>query len=170
MRSVASLLAVLGLCALLASGCGSENRALIPQHDADQLNALIDEAAQASAAGKCDTAASRVRSAQSELSGLPAGTDKKLRRNLREWLDHLEKTIANECKAPKPEESATPDATETATPAPTETASPEPTETASPEPTETASPEPSTTVEPGTGGQGLPEQPSGTGGVLPENG
>jgi hypothetical protein len=171
MRSVASLLAVLGLCALLASGCGSDNRALIPQRNADQLNSLIDEAAQASAAGKCDTAATRVKSAQSELSGLPAATDRQLKRNLRDWLNHLEQTIADQCKAPPAEETATPEPTETATPEPTETATPSPTASPSPTPSATASPSPTTSDgNPSTGGSGAPEEPSGTGGVLPENG
>src|SRR5829696_8676115 len=173
--SVPSLLAVLGLCALLAAGCGGEDRALIPQRNADQLTAYIDEAADANAAGECDRATRAAGDAERELSGLPASTDKKLKRNLRDWLAHLQQQIADECEAPQePEATTTPDATGTVTPEPTQTASPEPTETASPEPTETASPAPTTSDgDPstgGTGGAGAPEEPSGTGGVLPENG
>lgn len=171
MRSVASLLAVLGLIALLAAGCGSENRALIPQHNAQQLTDLIDEADQANADGNCDTATSRVQAAQSELSGLPAATDRQLKRNLRQWLEHLQEEIAKECKAPQPEESATPEASQTATPEATETATPEPSASPEPSPSATASPEPTTSDgDPSTGGVGAPEEPSGTGGVLPENG
>ena len=124
MRSVASLTAVLGLCALLASGCGSENRKLIPQRNADELTSLIDGAAQANAAGKCDTAASRVQAAKSALNGLPAATDRRLKRNLRDWIDHLEQTIEDECTAPQAEKTATPEASETATPEPSATATP----------------------------------------------
>jgi hypothetical protein len=169
--SVPSLVAVLGVCALLAAGCGGENRALIPQRNADQLTALVDEAAQATADGKCDTAATRVQTAKSELNGLPAATDRRLKRNLRDWLDHLEQTIADECKAPQAEETATPEASETATPAPTESATPSPTASPSPTPSATVSPAPTTSDgDPSTGGSGAPEEPSGTGGVLPENG
>ncbi len=173
MRSVASLLAVLGLCALLAAGCGSENRALIPQRNADQLTSLIDEAAQANAQGRCDTAATRVQEARSELNGLPSATDRRLKRNLRDWLDHLEQTIAAECATPKADETATPEPSETATPEPSATATPSPSPSASPEPTPsaTASPAPTTSDgNPSTGGTGTQEEPSATGGVLPGNG
>jgi hypothetical protein len=169
--SVPSLLAVLGVCALLAAGCGGENRALIPQRNAEQLTAYIDEVADANAAGQCDRASRAAGDAERELNGLPAATDKKLKRNLREWLTHLQERIAAECKAPQAEETATPDATESATPAPTESATPSPTASPEPTPSATASPAPTTSEgDPSTGGLGAPEEPSGTGGVLPENG
>ena len=169
--SVPSLLAVLGVCALLAAGCGSENRALIPQRNADQLTAYIDEAADANAAGECDRATRAAGDAERELNGLPASTDRKLKRNLHDWLAHLQQQIADECKAPQAEETATPEPTETATPAPTESATPSPTASPEPTPSATASPVPTTSDgDPSTGGLGAPEEPSGTGGVLPENG
>ena len=169
--SVPSLLAVLGVCALLAVGCGGENRALIPQRNADQLTAFIDEAADANAAGECDSAARAAGDAERELNGLPTSTDKKLKRNLRDWLTHLQEQIATECKAPQAEETATPEASETASPEPTESATPSPTASPEPTPSATASPAPTTSDgDPSTGGLGAPEEPSGTGGVLPENG
>ena len=152
-----SLLLAAGLSALLA-GCGSENDALIPKSDADNLSALVAEAGEASSAGECDSARRAVREAEQQLDGLPRKTDKKLKANLRDWLDYLNRQIADQCKAPKPEETATP----TETPAPTET----PTET--PAPTET--PSPTATATPGTGGEVAPtEEPSGSGGVPPED-
>jgi hypothetical protein len=158
-----------GLSALVLAGCGSENDALIPKDDADRLSQLVADAGQASDAGECDAARRAVREAEQQLDGLPRKTSKKLKSNLRDWLDHLDGKIADDCSA-EPDETptatATPDATETATPEPTETATPEPTETATPEPTET--PAPTVTVDPGTGGEGLPEEPPGTGGVSPE--
>src|SRR5215207_9382437 len=135
------------LGALALTGCGSENDALIPQQDADQLTALVSEAGDASAAGECDRARQAVEEAELQLSGLPRRTAKRLKANLRDWLEHLDGQIAEECEEPQPDETTTPEPT------------------AAPEPTET--PEPTVTVDPGTGGEGQPEEPAGTGGVPP---
>src|SRR5215208_4713364 len=51
-----STLLAAGLGVLLLAGCGSENTALIPQDDADQLTALVSEAGDAIVAGECDGA------------------------------------------------------------------------------------------------------------------
>jgi outer membrane biosynthesis protein TonB len=150
--------------ALLLAGCGSENPELIPAQDADQLSALVSEARDASAAGECDRARRAVGEAERQLSGLPRKTDKRLKANLKDWLEYLDGRIAEECKRPAAEETPTP----TPTP-PEETPTPEPTETATPEPTETATPEPTVTVDPGTGGEGVPEEPQAGGGVSPGN-
>ena len=161
------LAAALGALAL--AGCGSEDdTALIPQQDADQLTALVSEARDAATAGECDRARRAVSEAEAELSGLPRRTDRELKQNLREWLEHLDSRIAEECEAPEPEETATPEPTAAPTETPTPTATPTPTET--PEPT--ATPEPTVTVDPGDGGTGVPEEeePSGSGGVPPEDG
>jgi hypothetical protein len=156
------LAAALGALAL--AGCGSEdNAALIPQDDADQLSALVGEARDAVAAGECDRARRAVGEAESELSGLPRRTDKRLKANLRDWLEHLDGRIAEDCEAPEPAQTATPEPTETPTETPTATPTPTPTET----PTPTATPEPTVTVDPGDGGEELPEEPLGTGGVSP---
>jgi hypothetical protein len=147
---------------LVLAGCGSDNQALIPQGDADQLTALVSEAGEASAAGECDRARRAVREAELQLSGLPRKTDKRLKANLRDWLDYLDGRIADDCEAPEEEETPTPTPTEEA-----ETPTPTPTETATEVPTETATPEPTVTVDPGTGGEGAPEEPEGSGGVSP---
>jgi hypothetical protein len=157
------LAAALGALAL--TGCGSDSPALIPQEDADRLTALVGEAGDASAAGKCDRARRAVREAELQLSGLPRRTDRQLKANMRDWLEYLDGRIADECEAPAPEETPTPEPT----PAPTETATPEPTPTETPTPT--ATPEPTVTVEPPDPGEGggavPPEEPQGTGGVPP---
>jgi hypothetical protein len=164
-----SLLLVAGLSALLFAGCGSENDALIPPEDADTLSQLVADAGQAFDAGECDAARRAVRDAEQQLDALPRKTSKKLKSNLREWLEHLDGKIAEDCSAEEEETpTATPEATETATPEATETATPEATETPTPSPTPTTTPEPTTTVDPGTGGEGIPEEPPGTGGVSPE--
>jgi outer membrane murein-binding lipoprotein Lpp len=163
-RSPLRLLAA-ALGALALAGCGSDDEsALIPQDDADQLSTLVAEAGDASAAGECDRALRAVSEAESELSGLPRQTSRQLKQNLREWLEHLDGRIAEECQAPEPEETATPEPTETPTAEPTETPTETPTPTATPTPTVT--PEPTATVEPGDGGGTVsPEEPDGTGGV-----
>ena len=161
-----SLLAA-ALGALALAGCGSENDKLIPPDRADALSALVAEARQASDAGECDAARRAVGDAERKLAGLPRKTDKRLKQNLRDWMEYLDRRIAKECEAPQPEETATPEPTETATPEPTETATPEPTETATPEPTETATPEPTETANPDMGGEGSVEEPPVTGGVSP---
>jgi outer membrane biosynthesis protein TonB len=161
------LAAALGALAL--AGCGSDDEAaLIPQEDADQLTALVSAAGDAAAAGECDRARRAVSEAEAELSGLPRRTDRELKRNLREWLDHLDSRIAEECEAPEPEETAAPEPT----PVPTETPTPTPTPTPTETPTPTATPAPTVTVDPGDGGTGFPdeEEPSGSGGVPPEDG
>src|SRR5215213_5012875 len=159
MRLRSQLIAA-GLSALVLAGCGSENEALIPPNDADRLSTLVADAGEASAAGECDAARRSVREAEQQLDGLPSKTSRRLKRNLRDWLDHLDGKIADDCGA-EPEKTPTPTATATATAEPTETATPEPTETptATPEPTETATPEPTVTVDPGSGGEGRPGEP-----------
>ena len=162
------LLAV-ALVALALAGCGSgDDAALIPQEDADQLTALVADAGDAAAAGECDRARRAVAEAEAELSGLPRKTDRALKANLRDWLEHLDGRIAEECAEPEPEETATPEPTAAPTETPTPTATPTPTETPDP----TATPEPTVTVDPGDGGTGVPEEeePSGSGGVPPEDG
>jgi cell division septation protein DedD len=161
---IRSLLLAAGITALLA-GCGSSNDELLPPGDADTLSSLVAEAGSASAAGECDTAARRVREAQQQLDGLPRATSRRLKANLRDWLAHLEGQIGDECSA---EPTPTPTPTATATPTPTATATPTPTPTPTETPTPTPTPTPTATVDPGTGGEGLPEEPSGTGGVPPE--
>jgi outer membrane murein-binding lipoprotein Lpp len=164
-----SLLLAAALSALVLAGCGSENDALIPPEDADTLSTLVGEAGAASDAGECDAARRAVREAERQLDALPRQTSRRLKANLRDWLDYLDGKIADDCEAP-PEETATPtatpEATGTPTPEATETPTPEPTETPTPEPTET--PTPTATPDPGTGDEVTPEEPPDTGGVPPE--
>ena len=156
------------LVGLALAGCGSDDDAgLIPQDDADQLTALVADAGDAAAAGECDRAHRAVSEAEAELAGLPRRTDRALKANLRDWLEHLDGGIAEECAEPEPEETATAEPTA----APTETATPEPTPTPTPTAEPTVEPEPTATVDPGDGGGVVPpEEPPGTGGVPPGDG
>ena len=145
------------LAAIPLAGCGSENPELIPQDRASALTSTIDQINAACDANDTAKAKAAIEAANQQVSELPRRVNADLKRNVRQWLRHIDDRVDQDCA--KKEESTptpTPTATETATPEPTETATPEPTETATPEPTETASPTP--TVEPpGDGGVIAPE-------------
>jgi outer membrane biosynthesis protein TonB len=146
------------LLAVLAAGCGGEERTLIPESRASELTAAVDEINQACEDQDTDAAHAAVTAANQQVSELPRRVDSELKRNLRDWLNHIDERVDRDCK---PEEEETP--TPTPTPSPTETPTPEPTETPTPEPTETPTPEPTEvppepTVEPpGDGGVPAPE-------------
>ena len=139
------------------AGCGSEDPELIPQTRASALTSTIDEITAACDDNDTAKAKAAVQTANRQVSELPRRVDGELRRNIRDWLRHIDDRIDRDCKAEETP-TATPEPTETPTPEPTETATPtpEPTETPTPEPTETPTPTP--TVEPpGDGGVIAPE-------------
>jgi hypothetical protein len=153
---------ILALGLLLAvipmAGCGSEDPELISQTRASALTSTIDKITAACDAEDPAKAKAAVEAANQQVSELPRRVNADLKRNIRDWLSHIEDRVDSDCKA-KEEETATPAPTESATPTPTESPTPTPTETATPEPTETpAEPTPSPTVEPpGDGGVPAPE-------------
>ena len=135
------------LVAVPLAGCGSEEPELISQTRASALTSTIDEITAACDDNDAAKAKAAVEAANQQVSELPRRVDGELKRNIRDWLTHIDDRIDRDCKA---EETPTP------TPEPTETPTPEPTETPTPEPTETATPTP--TVEPpGDGGVIAPE-------------
>ncbi len=143
------------LVAVPLAGCGSEDPELIPQTRASALTSTIDEIQAACDDNDTTKAKAAVRAANQQVSELPRRVDTELKRNIRDWLTHIDDRVDNDCKAEETP-TPTPSATETPTPSPTETPTPEPTETPTPEPTETPTPEP--TVEPpGDGGVLAPE-------------
>jgi len=149
------------LAAMPMAACGSEDPELIPQTRASALTSTIDEITAACDDEDTAKAKSAVAAANRQVSELPRRVDTRLKRNIRQWLSHIEDRVDSDCKQ---EETPTPTPSETATPTPTptETATPEPTETATPEPTETAAPEPTVTAEPpGNGGVPAPEDLDG---------
>jgi len=143
------------LVAVPLAGCGSEDPELIPQSRASALTSTIDEIQSACDDNDTAKAKAAVQAANQQVSELPQRVDTELKRNIRDWLSHIDDRIARDCKAEETP-TPTPTETETPTPSPTDTPTPEPTETATPEPTQTATPEP--TVEPpGNGGVPAPE-------------
>jgi hypothetical protein len=153
-RRAAPLLA-LTAAAVLAAGCGQSNPKLIPQANADQLTAAVDEITQACSDSDARAVHDKVSEAEQLVSELPRRTDNALRQNIRDWLKQIDSRADRDCKAEETP-TPTPSVTETPTPAPTETSTPTPTETATPEPTETATPAPpDATATPDTSG-GVP--------------
>jgi hypothetical protein len=131
------------LAVIPMAGCGSEDPELIPQDRASALTSTIDEITAACDAEDTAKAKAAAEAANRQVSELPRRVDADLKRNIRDWLSHIESRVDNDCEA-KQEETPTPTPTETATPTPTETATPAPT--------------PSPTVEPpGDGGVPAPE-------------
>jgi hypothetical protein len=140
------------------AGCGGEDPELIPQTSAGALTSTIDEISAACDANDTAKAKAAIQAANQQVSELPRRVDGELKRNIRDWLTHIDGRVDQDCKAEEesPTPTPTPTETETPTPSPTETPTPEPTETPTPEPTETPTPEP--TVEPpGDGGVLAPE-------------
>ena len=160
---------ILALGLLLAvipmAGCGSEDPELIPQTRASALTSTIDKITAACDAEDPAKAKAAVEAANQQVSELPRRVNADLKRNLRDWLSHIEDRVDSDCKAKEEEEeeTPTPSPTESPTPTPTESPTPTPTETATPEPTETpAEPTPTATVEPpGDGGVPAPEDGNG---------
>jgi outer membrane biosynthesis protein TonB len=143
------------LVAFSLAGCGSEDPELIPQTRASALTSTIDEITAACDDNDTAKAKAAVEAANQQVSELPRRVDAELKRNIRDWLNHIGDRIDEDCKAEETP-TPTPSATETPTPEPTETPTPEPTETPTPEPTETPTATP--TVEPpGDGGVIAPE-------------
>jgi hypothetical protein len=153
--------ALIFLLALALGGCGSENRRMLPEQDASALLTTVDEIESAVSDGECEDAATLVGEAKNQVAELDDSVARSLRRNLRDWLDHIDNRLDNDCKAKEPSPTATPEETETPTPSPTETPTPTPTPTATATPTPTATPAPTEapTVEPpDTGGATPPGQ------------
>jgi outer membrane biosynthesis protein TonB len=153
--------ALISLLLLPLAGCGSENPRMIPEADATALLATVDDVEQAVADGECVDAAGLVAEAKNQVSELDNDVARSLRRNLRDWLDHIEGRLDDDCKEPEPSPTETPEETETPTPTPT------PTETATPTPTPTETPIPTATVTPPPEQTPTVEQ-NGTGGVSPD--
>jgi hypothetical protein len=142
-RRAAPLLALAATVAL-AAGCGQSNPKLIPQSNADQLTASVDEISAACSNGNAQKVHDKVTQAQHLVSELPRRTDSGLRDNLSQWLRHIDSRADRDCKpqaTPTPTPSKTPTPTPTPTPTQTATPTPTPTATATPTPTATTTPD-----------------------------
>ena len=106
MRRSASLLLALAAAASLA-GCGQANKALIPDDRASALQDTVDQIDSACSGGDVAAAQRAVEEANAQINELPAATDRKLRRNLRAWVNQVEGRLDRDCQGA--EESPTPE-------------------------------------------------------------
>src|SRR5215208_4954511 len=106
---------ILALGLLLAvipmAGCGSEDPELIPQTRASALTSTLDEVTSACDAEDPAKAKAAVEAANQQVSELPRRVSSRLKRNMRDWLSHIEDRIDRDCKAKEQEEETTPTAT-----------------------------------------------------------
>ena len=157
---------VLGLLAALAVACGEErdDRRLLAPTRAEAIKEELDTIDQRVERGNCDELAPAFIRLRRAVDGLPARTDRRLRRTLSDGVENLERVARDDCRKNRPETTQTtetePEIPETVPPetTPTETVPPEttPTETVPPEttPPETTPPDP---IPPdGTGGEPAP--------------
>ena len=128
------------LVAVPLAGCGSEDPELIPQTRASALTSTIDEIQSACDDNDTAKAKAAVQAANQQVSELPRRVDTELKRNIRDWLSHIDDRIERDCKA---------DETPTPSPSPTETPTPSPTETTTTPPTDTTGSD--------SGGTGAPQ-------------
>jgi outer membrane biosynthesis protein TonB len=147
------------VAAALLAGCGETNTALIPEDRAQTLLAAVDQVEAACADGEVQDAQAALDDLSAQVNELPRRVEARLKRNMRNWVEHLDERLDRDCE-PEPTETVTAEPTETVTPEPTETAeptvTPEPTETPTPEPTETPTVVPTET--PDTGGATGPDE------------
>jgi hypothetical protein len=139
--------------ALLAAGCGEENRDLIPEENAQAMLRTADAIADACSGEDPSAARDEVSALNEQIAELPRRVDDQLQQNLREWSDQIASRVENDCEA-EPDETptATPAPTETPTAAPTETPTETPTATPTETPTATPTATPTVTATPPTGG------------------
>ena len=165
-RRRTSLLAI--ALALLVAGCGASNPKGLAQADANQLNAAVDAIQQACDSGDAGAVRDRVQRAEDMVDGLPRKVDKRLKRNLDDWLDQIDKRAGRDCgaaagKTPTPTPTPTPTVTATETATATPTATPTETPTPNPTPTPTATLSPTATAPNTGGGTEAPSSNSGEG-------
>ena len=160
MRHRATLALAL-VVAALAAGCGQDNRALIPQDDAQAMLETLERVESACTDEDPGEALAAADELTAQVNSLPRRIDDRLHDNLRDWAGHIQRRVDRSCE-PQEEETPEPTPTETPEPTPTETPEPTPTETVVPEPTETAVPP--ETPAPQPGGEGGVPAPEGADG------
>jgi hypothetical protein len=140
-------LPLLVLVVAVLAGCGQSNPDLIPQSNAEALQATADKITDACSSEDRSEARAQVRAAQRQIDQLPRAVDSKLKQNLEDWINRIQSRITDDCRAEAtPTPTPTEEATETATPTETATETPTPTETATETPTATATATPTATA------------------------
>lgn len=146
-----TMLATALVGAALLAGCGKTNTALIPADRASALQDTVNQVQDACNKHDAQAAQSALDEASAQINELPRKVDRRLKANLRDWVNQIERRVDRDCQeeaTPTP----TPTATETPTPTPTATETPTPTPTPTPTATETPTPTPTATETPGDDG------------------
>lgn len=142
------------------AGCGSSDSGLLKDNEAELLTTVVDDVERALGEEDCARARREALDGANLVSELRRTVNRKLKRNLREWFEHVADRVEQDCEPEEPEETPTPDPTSTPTATATPTATP--TATATPSPTATASPT-ITPVPEGGDGNGGAEGPGDSG-------
>jgi membrane-bound lytic murein transglycosylase len=151
-----TVLAIALVAAALLAGCGQTNPALIPSDRAQALQDTVDKIQSACSDHDVQGAQQAAAEASAQINELPAKVDRRLKRNMRDWVNQIESRLDRDCQA-KTTPTPTPTQTETPTPTPTPTATETPTPTPTPTATETPTPTPTPTpTVPGNGGTQAP--------------
>lgn len=144
------LLVPLLVAALVLAGCGrsaAQERKLIARSDSQEVQATLDRLDRALESGACTRAESAVETLRKQVDAFRPSTDAKLVANARDWVDHLETQVPQDCVDAKPEDTPTPEPSPSSTPeeekTPEATSTPEATKT--PAPTATSTPTPTST-------------------------
>jgi hypothetical protein len=90
------------LAAIPLAGCGSENPELIPQDRASALTSAIDQINAACDANDTAKAKAAIEAANQQVSELPRRVDADLKRNVRQWLRHIDDRVDEDCATVEP--------------------------------------------------------------------
>src|ERR1700754_4532962 len=107
MRCSVSPALALAAAALMA-GCGQSNEALIPDDRATAMQDLVDQIDSACSDGNVPEARRAVQEMDAEINELPSSVDRKLRRNMRSWVNQVEEGLGDGCKGAEETPSPSP--------------------------------------------------------------
>src|SRR4051812_40811248 len=102
-----ALLALALASAALAAGCGQDNPRLIPEDRAQALVDTVDQIESACSEEDVIEAQRQVDEARAQITELPRRVDPKLKQNMQDWLDQIQRRLERDCK-PEPDETPTP--------------------------------------------------------------
>src|SRR5690349_16954118 len=99
MSSPRSLVPLLVLAALLASGCGaSSKKELLTAREANRLEATVNDADRLVDANRCDAARDAALKGSRQAQDLPKHVSTELQTNLVDGFEHLAQEIEDNCE------------------------------------------------------------------------
>jgi len=106
---------VLGAGGAVLTACGSENKAMIPQLNANRLKSDLDEVVSAVDAQDCPRSDRALAQIAADLASLPAQTSVRLKHRMQEAVDKLKEQSAQECQETTETQTTDTQTTETET-------------------------------------------------------